>query len=648
MCGIAGTYIIDTGKCDINAELTTKLMIEKLTHRGPESCNFKSQPSWSLAISRLSIVGLNCKNNVFTAAEGKITYVVNGEIFNYKELRRLLISKGYVFRSECDSEVIGFLYEEFGVEFVHMLNGQFAIAIIDEREEKLLLVRDRFGIVPLYYYYDGKKCYFSSEICGFNELVDVEKKFNYRALDQLFTFWTTIGKYTFIRDIYQVQPSHFVEISSFGIKEKKYYNLNLCENNIDNDLTFEEAKEKLVYLLSEAVKIRLESSDVEVGTYLSGGVDSSIITKMCESFKKGGLRTFSVSFSDELFNEKRYQEDLMKQSSSINKIINIEYKDIFDNFENAVKNAGQPIFRTAIVPLYILSRYVKESGIKVVLTGEGADEVFWGYDIFRELKVRKFWKKDPSSTIRPLLFKKLYSQFPQFDKQYHQFVSSFYSKTLSYEDQDFYSHLVRWGNNSSIKAVLSKETKDIFGKYSCVEEYRASLPGQFRKYSDLSKCQLVEMDTLLQGYLLSSQGDRMSFANSVESRIPFLDHNVVEFAATLPPEYKLNSLRDKYILREAFKELLPSSIYSRAKHAYQAPEITSFLRYAKGSYVEHLLSPEVTKEVGIFDERKVSNLLRIALNTERDVKTLSTTTNMAFVQVLSTNIFYSNYIKKLL
>ena len=273
MCGIAGTYNFGKENPGQGLQGLTAGILSELSHRGPERVNIKTKPFWSIGIARLSIIDLANKNNIFEAANGKISYVVNGEIFNYRELKAGLISKGYKFRSRCDSEVIGFLYEEYGVDFINMLNGQFAIAIIDERKDKAILIRDHFGIVPLFYSCDRSACYFSSEVKGFRSVSRIPKVFNFKALDQLFTFWTTTGKSTFFQDVHQVRPGCYVEIGAREIKERSYYDLDLSESRMNRSIDLNEAKEKTRDLLTDAVKIRLESSDVEVGTYLSGGVD---------------------------------------------------------------------------------------------------------------------------------------------------------------------------------------------------------------------------------------------------------------------------------------------------------------------------------------------------------------------------------------
>lgn len=642
MCGIAGIYSFN--KESARYQISVFQMLKKMHHRGPEQTNVRVGKRWGLGISRLSIIDLTNKENVFTAAQGKITYVVNGEIFNYKELRQELIEKGYKFRSKCDSEVVGFLYEEYGIRFINRLNGQFAIIMYDERDDKVILIRDHFGIVPLFYHVDEHRCTFASELIALTSLAYVKKEFNPIALDQLFTFWTTIGSTTFLKNIFQVRPSHYVEITRKGVSERAYYALDLSEEIVDNSLTLSRAKQLVRQTLIDSVKIRLEASDVEIGAYLSGGIDSSIITKLAEQIKGNALQTFSINFIDKLYSEKKFQDAFFSTTSVINNRIDIDCADIVSNLEKVIEHTGQPIFRTAPIPLFVLSNFVNRNGIKVVLTGEGADEIFWGYDTFKELKIRKFWSNKPESRYRPFLFKKIFPQFPHFDAKYNAFISAFYKKDLLTEEKDFFSHLPRWNNSSPLKAIFSQELKQELSDYNCFEDLRRQLPTKFDQLSGLSKCQYLEMMTLLPGYLLSSQGDRMAFAHSVECRIPFLDRRVVELCAKLPHQYKMKSLIDKYILRETFKDLLPSEIYNRPKNAYQAPELTAFTKNAKGSYIEHYLSEDVTKTVGLFNPRKVCMLYNKVVNSG-NASRVGTQNNMAFIQTLSTHIFYSKYIQ---
>ena len=437
-------------------------------------------------------------------------------------------------------------------------------------------------------------------------------------------------------------------INSETVREEKYYQLDLDKRKIDTNLSFDEAKSRLKEILTDSVKLRLDQADVEVGTYFSGGIDSSIITKIAESLKTSeSIKTYSIDFEDKLYSEVDFQNDFINQSNISNRRINISYDSIFENIKSAVYYGGQPFYRTAAVPLFLLSQEVNRDKLKVVLCGEGADEVFWGYDIFKEVKIRKYWSQKPDSDSRAELLGSLYQFLPHYNKKYQKFLTAFYKKTLLSNDIDFYSHLVRWQNCIPLKSYFSDDLNQRLSHYDSIEDLRSQLPQNFKHFSYSAKAQYIEMAILLPNILLSSQGDKMAMANSVELRVPFLDTRLVEFASTIPEEYKLKSMQDKYILREAFRYRLPDSIYSRAKQAYHAPEMKSFATNSKDSYVEHLFSNEVTKDIGLFKPGLVNRLYKKAIADSLTGR-FSTQDNMAFIQILTTHLFYSFYIKNYL
>lgn len=642
MCGIAGQFDF---KKNSSTELkaSTIKMLERIKYRGPDTTSIEVFQNSALGINRLSLVDLDNSNSIFKLAENKIAFVVNGEIYNHNELRKELIHAGYTFRSRCDSEIIGPLYHMYGLDFLHKLNGQFAIAIFDFRFDKVILARDRFGIAPLFYNLQDGLLSFSSEVSSLLAIPNIDKQINPKSLDQIFTFWTTIGSHTFFKNISQVQPGHLVEITAMGLRDKKYYELNLHPDLVDNHLAFNQAKDLVRHQVTESIKIRMNHGDQPAGSYVSGGIDSSIVTSvMCNESSAKRVKTFSVDFEDSLYSEKKYQDQLLFSLPVDSSILKITNSDIVNNFSNMVRHSSQPVFRTAPVPLYLLSKAAQEKNVKVILSGEGADEIFWGYDTFKETKIRQFWKRFPDSTIRPQLFKKLFSQYPHFGENFNEFISSFYRKTLSSEDQDFYSHLPRWQNNMALKNIFSDQLKNELKHYNSFEDLRQQLPADFSKYSALSKCQYLEMKTLLPGYLLSSQGDRMAFAHGIELRPIFVDHHLVEMSHRLPGKYKLGpGLKDKFILREAFKHILPKDIFERPKQAYQAPEAIAFAQNMES--VADLLTPETTKKYNLFDPHKV-NILRNKL-LSANAPRLSTRDNMATIQVLSTHILAQEFSK---
>jgi asparagine synthase (glutamine-hydrolysing) len=350
-----------------------------------------------------------------------------------------------------------------------------------------------------------------------------------------------------------------------------------------------------------------------------------------------------VAFRDSSYDESRYQDVVARHCGTRHTRIDCDDADIDANFERAVWHAEVPLFRTAPTPLYLLSSSVPQAEIKVVLTGEGSDEVLLGYDLFREVKVRRFWQRRPDSEVRPQLFKRLYAYLPQFaNPRYANLAIQSFKATLT-SHSPYYSHLLRWANNSANKVYFSEDLQGELGQYDAIEDLRSTIPAAFFEVGDIDRAQYLEIVTLLRGYLLASQADRMTMANSVEGRYPFLDYEFVRFANSLPRRYKLPGLKDKFILREAFRGLLPGEICDRPKFAYQAPEVRAFFRLNKtqSPLVDEHLNPGALKHTGLFKHSLVEALLKKAKLL--DLTRLGTRDHMAFVQMLSTQILHKQF-----
>lgn len=635
MCSVAGVFDFGGRWPAAKLRAHTERMLAATKSRGPDSTGLREFSRGAIGMNRLAIVDVSSVQHVFADEKEQIAYVVNGEIFNHLELRAALEKRGHRFRTHVDSEVVGGLYLEHGPGFVNQLNGQFAIALYDFRAGKAFLYRDRFGICPLFYHFAEGRLHFASETRGLLACPEIDRTFNPRALDQLFTFWTTIGATTFTKSLLQVRPGHYVEFGANGARETLYYELDLARAKVDSSLTLPEASSLVRDSVTDAVKLRMATSDLEVGCYLSGGVDSSIVAAIAKAAAKGRpLKTFSLDFRERAFSEGVFQNELAAHLGSAQVRREITGADIQAKFTQAIAAAGQPLFRSAPVPMYHLAEAVREAGLKSVLTGEGADEIFWGYDTFKELAIRRFWARAPLSEARPRLFARLFPH--HFSPENLAFTTAFYRRSLESRDSDFYSHLPRWLNNAALKGLYSKKLKEALAGYDPLEELRAQLPPGFSDFSPQSKCQYLEMVTLLPNYLLSSQGDRMAGAHGVELRPVFLDHRLVELCHRIPGKYKLGpKLTDKHVLREAFRDVLPENIYRRSKQAYQSPGISAFREGFAVSRLGDLLSLEATERFGVFDPAKVEMLRgKISLDA-----TPGTRDNLAFMQVLSTHVY---------
>ncbi|MFH0827743.1 MAG: asparagine synthase (glutamine-hydrolyzing) [Candidatus Omnitrophota bacterium] len=627
MCGISGIYNLAKGQ-KIQTD-TLKRMIALLDYRGPDEFGFYLDSEIGLAHSRLSIIDLfGGKQPVYN--EDKSVWVVfNGEIFNYIELRKELISRDHVFYTRSDTEVLVQLYEEKGVDFLQQLNGQFAIAIWDKRKEALFLARDRLGIRPLFYTSAGGQFLFASEIKSLFADERVKRELDPAGLEQLFTFWANISPKTIFKEIKELPAAHYLIASRGNVSIKRYWDLKY--ERIDSGE--KDCAEKLLYLLQDSIRLRLRA-DVPVAAYLSGGIDSSIICALVKKFFNSDLRTFSVSFSDANYDEAGFQRQMSEFIKTSHSRVSCSNQDIGRIMPEVVWHAEKPLIRTAPAPLFMLAGLVRKNNIKVVLTGEGADEILGGYDLFREAKIRRFWAKYPDSRLRPLLIRKLYSYIPNWPRNASAFLEGFYRNHLSRTDSLHYSHLPRWETAVKAKSLFSRSIKEQNTGDALLEEFDSQLPDGFLKWEPLAQAQYIEIQTLLSGNLLSSQGDRMMMANSVEGRFPFLDYRLVEFGFNLPPELKIKVLKEKYLLKKISREFLPPEIISRVKQAYRAPDSASFLRAGELPYVKELLSSDYVEKTGYFDSESVAALVKKcqAMN----VASISARDNLAMVSVITT------------
>ena len=606
-------------------------------HRGPDGTGIKVFKNAGLAHARLSIIDLATGDQPIHNEDQTVWTVFNGEIFNYIELREQLVRKGHVFSTQSDTEVIVHLYEEYGEKFVSHLNGQFAIALYDLRRNSLLLIRDRVGIAPLFYTRVNSSLQFASEVKSLLTIRNQAPSLNHNALDQIFTFWSASSPETLFDGVYEVSPGQMLIVDDNGIKKHRYWDWQFPEGNQYLQGSAEELAEQLKELLIDATRIRLRS-DVPVGAYLSGGLDSSTIVSLIHHHTSNQLRTFSIGFDEDSFDETKHQNAFLESLDTDHSYLRCANQEIAEHFIDTIWHTESPILRTAPVPMKRLSGLVRGNGYKVVLTGEGADEVLGGYDIFKETKIRQFWSKFPDSTMRPALLKKLY---PYLDmSQGVAYLKAFYGAGINTPDLTQFSHLTRWSSTSQCKAFFSEDTKVNISS-DAIENTLATLPPQMNQWHYFNKAQYIEAKSLMGGYLLCSQGDRMLLSNSVEGRFPFLDHRVIEFANQLHPKFKMNGLNEKYLLKKAMQHDLPMEITSRYKQPYRAPNIPAFFGDHSPDYVRELLSKEKISEYNYFSANKVAQLSK---KIEKG-RAIGNKDNMALVGILSTQIWHYLFVE---
>ena len=664
MCGIVG--IIDFNNPEPKEPLLRR-MLGLIRHRGPDSFGIYVDKTAGLGSTRLNILDLEGGDQPIHNEDQSVWIVYNGEIFNYPELTENLKSKGHKFYTNTDTEVLVHSYEEEGPNFFSKLNGQFAFALWDKRNQSLLLGRDRLGIRPLFYYLKGGRLAFASEIKAIFADSNVPRALDPQTLSDIFTCWAPFDNATAFKGVRQLLPGHFATFSRKGFETHRYWQLsfpyasdwhdNVKPTVIDgstaaqqdgsthsNSTHLTKLVEELRELLYDATQIRLRA-DVPVGAYLSGGLDSTYITSLVKRNFNNRLRTFSVSFTDGRFDEAPFQAKVVQALETDHQSIRCTEQDIGKVFSDVIWHTEVPILRTAPAPMFLLSKLVRENNFKVVLTGEGSDEIFAGYDIFKEDRVRRFWARQPLSKVRPKLFQRLYPDiFQKEDSRSQAFLESFFRKGLLNLGHPAYSHLIRWENTGQLKTFFSDDLqKKIEKDDPFVDRFISTLPADFMRWDPLSRAQYTEISIFLSNYLLSSQGDRMGMGHSVEGRFPYLDHRVVEFACRVPPKYRLNGLKEKFILRESAKDLIPPELAQRPKQPYRAPISRCFLGDDSPDYVEELLSERAIRETGYFHPSRVAMLLQKCRRQEGHL--LSERENMALIGILSTQLLDHLFIK---
>lgn len=636
MCGIAGIFNYHSST-EISSEMNVKKMLSMINHRGPDESGVYQDKNLCIGSVRLSIVDLASGQQPMSDDSGRYWIVYNGEIFNYPELKAEMQKKGIRFRTNCDTEIVVQMYAHYGADCLNKFNGQFAFCIWDKQKKELFLARDRVGIRPLFYWHKNDSFAFCSEMKGLFTLDRIERQLNRESLNQIFTFWTTISPNTPFENICELPPGHYMHVSSGGISVKKFWELDFSRNGTESN--FADTLEEFDDLLHEAVKIRLRA-DVPVGAYLSGGLDSSVTTAFIKDIFPGILNTYSIGFTDKIFDETEYQLEVAKFLDTNHSAFTCSTNDIIANFEKTIWHTEFPLLRTSPTPMYLLSKKVRESNIKVVITGEGADEILAGYNIFKEAKIRRFWANEPNSTVRPKLLAKLYPYLPMMKESPDFALKMFFGYKLGETENPLYSHLLRWNNTSRIGTFFNEgflhapngETAKLVTE---------KLPVNFNKWSGLAKSQFLETNIFMSGYLLSSQGDRVAMGNSVEGRYPFLDYRLIEFCSKLPDNYKLNSLNEKFILKKLSKGRIPESITKRSKQAYRAPISDSFCNADAPPEIQEILSTDTIKDFGIFNPDKVNKLVS-NINQKKNISEID---QMAITGIVSTQLLYKMFVK---
>lgn len=640
MCGIAGSY----GRDGDGAEIALLLrMAHALEHRGPDGVGLYVDGALGMVNTRLAIVDLAGGDQPIADETGRFWVVQNGEIYNAPELRAELTARGRRFATRSDTEVLVQAFAEWGAACLHRFNGPFACAIWDRDTQELFLARDRLGVRPLFFAEVEGALLFGSEAKAL--LCDARAR---RGLDPLglveaLTNWSIGPDRSAFRGIRELPAGHaMVRGRDGGRRMWRWWDVQFAARGDARAGSTATLADELGELLADATRLRLRA-DVPVGAYLSGGLDSSAIAAIARRQTDQPVHCLGLQFQDPRFDERSFQAQVATALRLPLEVVEVDARAIAEAFPAVIRAAEMPLLRTAPAPLLLLSRRARELGLKVVLSGEGADEVFAGYDLFREDKVRRFWARQPDSRTRPQLLGRLYPWLAADIARAGAFWQAFFARDLTRVDDPLYSHRLRFANGARVAQMLDAGVREA-ARVEGDPEARlvASLPADFGNATALGRAQYLELRTFLQGYLLHAQGDRVAMANGVELRCPFLDYRLVEFAASLRDGHRLRGLREKFLLRRAVAPLLPAEIAARPKRPYRAPILQAFLGEGAPPWVADALSPASLRATGLVDVARTTALVgKCRQNLQSGVGEVD---EMALVAVLSLVLLRAQFV----
>ncbi len=597
MCGISGIISKKTLSQNDIAQLSAS--VKAMNKRGPDSQGTFVHDKVGLGHARLSIMDTSsAASQPFVHEDGNHVLVFNGEIYNFKELREPLEKEGITFRTHSDTEVLLELYKKEKEKCIEKFVGFFAFAILDKRDGSVFIARDRFGIKPLYVYQDEQKILFGSELKSIMAF-DIKKDINFTSLYQYLQFNYIPGNQCIFKNAYQLQQGHYALVENNEIKISKYYEIPFTEGKYSN-ISYLEAKKKLIELLDKSVERRM-IADVPLGAFLSGGTDSSIVTALA-SKKTEKLNTFSIGYQDEpLFDETAYAQEVAKKFNTNHTVFKLTNKDLYNVLEEVLEYTDEPFADSSALAVYILSRETRKK-VTVALSGDGADELFSGYNKHKAEYIMRhpsaagsiinnlgfLWKNLPQSRNSSIG-----NKIRQFDK---------FSSAAKLSSSERY-----WSWAGLMNEESAKEFLKVSFEQSLYQAEKGKLLQGFSKNGDFNEVLLADMNMVLPGDMLTKV-DRMSMANSLEVRVPFLDHELVNFVFSLPEEYKICSTHRKRILQDTFKDILPERLYKRPKHGFEVPLLSWFRSDLKSMINNDLLSKELIEKQGIFNPEKIEQI----------------------------------------
>ena len=638
MCGIAG--VLDLKGRQRPDQAMLQRMADALHHRGPDDDGFLVASGIGIANRRLSIVGLSDGHQPIFNEDESVVVVCNGELFDFPERRAELEAKGHIFRTHSDSEIIVHLYEEYGEKFLEHLKGQFAFALVDFKRRTVLLARDRVGICPLFWSRQGDLIYFGSEIKALIASGGVTPKADPRGLDHLFTFFALGGRRTAFEGVQALAPGHYLKIEwGDGDKpaapvEKKYWDFDFPDWGDENDPDTKAAIDAFEETFARAVEVRLRA-DVPVVGYLSGGVDSAYVLATAARVSGKPLPSFTLRVPDPNLDETDNALEAARAIGGVSTVVQAGPDIITENYAALTTAAECPVLDTSCAALLALSREVRSQGYKVVLTGEGADEGFAGYLWF---KMRENARRlDIGDAFRPsTMISRVARKWAARDQSFSE-LSRIDNMIGGPHAQSVIYNLVARSRGRYYSAGM----KEQLGSHVAYEDIDLDVE-RMARWHPLNRSLYLGYKVHLPGLLLSQKGDRIAMANSVETRYPFLDENVIAFAADMDPNMKLNRrIKDKFLLRSAAERVLPHDVAWRRKHMFRAPTAETFL-VNPPEFVRDLMSPESLARTGYFDVDAVAQDRALVARGEGDK--LGAFTSLGLGGVVATQLWHHLYL----
>lgn len=632
MCGIAGFHGGQLPPPSYDDVM--RGMLAQIEHRGPDEASCFLGDGLAMGTVRLSVIDLATGSQPLGSADGRYWLCYNGELYNYPELREELKQRGFAFRTRSDTEVVLNAWIAWGRDCLPRFNGAFAFAVHDTVTGELHLVRDRFGKRPLYVARHRGAWLFASEMKAFLAYPGFEFAFDPDQLASVFATWTPLPHQSGYRGIEQIPNGSYLSLYGDRVERGRWADLDLTGGPAPG--SEDEALESIRSELDRAVAVRLRS-DVEVGVYASGGLDSSIVAHLAARHTGRPLRTFSVQFEDAEFDESAEQAELVDRLGTRHTAVRVSDADVVDAFPEAVRHAEVPAFRTAFVPMYLLAREVRRQGIKVVLSGEGADEAFLGYGIFKDTRLLASWHElDEATRLRRM--GQLYPYLRHFNgEDGHRRMLGLYQQFTEERLPGLFSHQMRFQNGRFAVRLL----KDPGDPFAAVRRLVAEEPG-YDRLTPVQKAQWLEFHTLLAGYLLSTQGERMALAHGVENRCPFLDPAVVRLAASVNLRFD-DGFDEKYLLKRAYADVLPERIVRKGKFPYRAPDSAAFVR-SRPEHRDLLLDSGTLDDIGVLEPRFVRAFVNRVFDSPPE--RIGTKENQAFVLLSSLVWLHHWFVKR--